>query len=87
MWCCTGSQCDILYTQQALEDLGYDTGAAGDLAFIQCYSSEPTAEYGPGADLLLEPSAANPGPAAALIASWMLLQVLVLVFPALPLLP
>lgn len=35
MWCCTQRQCNILYTQQAIEDLGYDT--IDDLEYIRCY--------------------------------------------------
>lgn len=38
MWCCTKNQCNILYTKQAIEDLGYDP--MDDLQFLQCFSSE-----------------------------------------------
>eukprot|EP00892_Ulva_mutabilis_P007870 jgi/Ulvmu1/5455/UM226_0003.1 len=38
MWCCTARQCNILYTQQAIEDLGYDS--IDDLEYIACYSKE-----------------------------------------------
>ena len=34
MWCCTARQCNILYTQQAIEDLGYDT--IDVLEYITC---------------------------------------------------
>lgn len=52
MWCCTKRQCNILYTQQAIEDLGYDT--IDDLEYITCHALEPS-----------EKSAASDGGAAA----------------------
>lgn len=44
MWCCTKRQCNILYTQQAIEDLGYDT--IDNLEFITCHALEPSEEAG-----------------------------------------
>lgn len=38
MWCCTARHCNILYTQQALEDLGYT--ALEDLAYFECVAKE-----------------------------------------------
>lgn len=40
MWCCTELQCNILYTKQGLEDLGFSTADIGALDVIQCYSAE-----------------------------------------------
>ena len=51
MWCCTARQCNILYTQQALRDLGF--ADIGDLEYMQCYAAEPS----PGP---LPPGAAAP---------------------------
>ena len=38
MWCCTARHCNILYTQVALEDLGYDL--FGALEHIGCVAKE-----------------------------------------------
>ena len=38
MWCCTARQCNILYTQQAIEDLGYDT--IDPLDYISCVEKQ-----------------------------------------------
>eukprot|EP00892_Ulva_mutabilis_P008873 jgi/Ulvmu1/6358/UM029_0066.1 len=45
MWCCTKRQCNILYTQQAIEDLGYDT--IDDLEYITCHALEPSEDGTP----------------------------------------
>ena len=50
-WCCTARQCNILYTQQALKDLGYPVG--DDLEYISCV------EKG-AADIASENSPADP---------------------------
>ena len=41
MWCCTKRQCNILYTKQAIADLGYDP--IDELQLFQCFSSERSA--------------------------------------------
>nr|BAV58352.1 hypothetical protein [Ulva partita] len=48
MWCCTKRQCNILYTQQAIEDLGYDT--IDNLEYITCHALEPSEEGGADGD-------------------------------------
>jgi hypothetical protein len=37
MWCCTRRQCNLQYTQQALEDLGYQVKE--DMKFLTCYET------------------------------------------------
>lgn len=58
MWCCTKRKCNILYTQQAVVDLGYDF--IDELQFLQCFSSEQGG--GPGSGM--PPSALVPGATA-----------------------
>jgi hypothetical protein len=38
MWCCTKRQCNIQYTQQAIEDLGYPMDE--DLEFLTCHGMQ-----------------------------------------------
>lgn len=59
MWCCTRRQCNILYTQQAIEDLGYDT--IDTLNFIQCVSTDdPPAAGVVAASSIMAPEPASP---------------------------
>lgn len=52
MWCCTARQCNILYTRQALQDLGF--ADIGGLDFLQCSEGAEATAGGPDADPIVQ---------------------------------